>query len=85
MKFLILVPVREFRCLSLLINSKKRLIRNLITELHRSPGDIEKVWADTTLANNELGWKAEKSLEETLLSAWKWEKYYRERFYRDNL
>jgi len=44
----------------------------------RRPGDIEKVWADTSLANNELGWKAEKTLEETLASAWKWEQYYRQ-------
>lgn len=43
----------------------------------RRAGDIEKTWADTTLANNELGWKAEKSLSETLLSAWNWEKKVR--------
>jgi UDP-glucose 4-epimerase len=43
----------------------------------RRAGDIEQVWADTTFANNELGWKAEKGLEETLLSAWKWEQYIR--------
>jgi UDP-glucose 4-epimerase len=43
----------------------------------RRPGDIEKIWADTTFANNELGWKAEKGLEETLLSAWEWEKHVR--------
>lgn len=40
----------------------------------RRAGDIEKIWADTTLANNELGWKAEASIEDTLLSAWNWEK-----------
>ena len=39
----------------------------------RRAGDIEKVWADTSLAEKELGWKAEKSLEEMLLSAWNWE------------
>jgi UDP-glucose 4-epimerase len=39
----------------------------------RRPGDIEQVWADTTLANRELGWKAEKSLDEMVGSAWKWE------------
>jgi len=44
---------------------------------NRRAGDIEKIWADPTLANNELGWKAEKSLEETLLSAWNWEKRIR--------
>jgi UDP-glucose 4-epimerase len=43
----------------------------------RREGDIEKVWADTSFANSELGWKAEKSLEETLASAWKWEKNLR--------
>jgi UDP-glucose 4-epimerase len=43
----------------------------------RRAGDIEKIWADTSLANNELGWKAEKSVEETLLSAWNWEKHLR--------
>ncbi len=43
----------------------------------RRPGDIEKIWADTTFANNELGWKAQKGLEETLLSAWEWEKRLR--------
>ncbi len=43
----------------------------------RRAGDIEKVWADTSLANQELGWKAEISLEETLKSAWAWEKKVR--------
>jgi UDP-glucose 4-epimerase len=39
----------------------------------RREGDVEKVWADTTLANRVLGWKAERSLEDILQSAWKWE------------
>ena len=43
----------------------------------RREGDIEAVWADTSFANNELGWKAERSLEETMASAWKWEKHLR--------
>jgi UDP-glucose 4-epimerase len=43
----------------------------------RRAGDIEKIWADTTFANKELGWKAETGLEETLLSAWLWEKKVR--------
>ncbi len=43
----------------------------------RRPGDIEKIWADTSLANNELGWRAEQGLQETLLSAWNWEKKIR--------
>ena len=45
--------------------------------VNRRPGDIEKIWADTTFANKELGWKAEKSLDEMMLSAWNWEKNYR--------
>lgn len=36
-------------------------------------GDITAAYADTTLANNELGWKSEKTLEEALLDAWKWQ------------
>jgi len=32
------------------------------------------VWADTRFANDELGWKAEKTLDEMMSSAWKWEK-----------
>jgi UDP-glucose 4-epimerase len=40
----------------------------------RRPGDIEKVWADTSFANEELGWKAEKGIDEMMESAWKWEK-----------
>lgn len=43
----------------------------------RRAGDIEKVWANTTFANEELGWKAESSVEETLASAWTWEKKIR--------
>jgi len=43
----------------------------------RRPGDIEKIWADPTFANRELGWKAESTLGEALLSAWKWEQHYR--------
>ncbi len=41
--------------------------------VERREGDVEKVYADTAFANKELGWKAEKGIEETLLSAWKWE------------
>ena len=40
----------------------------------RRPGDVPKVWADTTYANLKLGWKAEKGLDEMMASAWKWEK-----------
>lgn len=45
----------------------------------RRAGDIEKVWANPQLANKELGWKADTSIEETLLSAWNWQLKLRER------
>ncbi|MDY6801474.1 MAG: UDP-glucose 4-epimerase GalE [Bacteroidota bacterium] len=50
----------------------------------RRAGDVESVYADTSLANSELGWKTEVGLEETLLSAWNWEKYIRNKKNRDN-
>ncbi len=39
----------------------------------RRPGDVPAVWADTSLANNELGWKARKNLDDMMRSAWIWE------------
>jgi UDP-glucose 4-epimerase len=45
----------------------------------RRAGDIDKVWADTRYANNELGWKAENTIEDALVSAWKWEMNYRKK------
>ena len=42
----------------------------------RRDGDIEKVWADPTRANNVLGWTANETLEDTLLSAWRWQKKF---------
>lgn len=39
----------------------------------RRPGDVAQVWADTTKANRDLGWRAERSLDEMMLSAWNWE------------
>lgn len=40
----------------------------------RRAGDIEQIFADTSFSNKELGWKSEKTLDETLLSAWNWQK-----------
>jgi UDP-glucose 4-epimerase len=40
----------------------------------RREGDIEKVWANPEKANRVLGWTAEETLEDTLLSAWNWQK-----------
>lgn len=36
-------------------------------------GDVTEVWANTKFANDELGWKAERGIDEMNLSAWKWE------------
>ncbi|MEZ4858813.1 MAG: UDP-glucose 4-epimerase GalE [Flavobacteriaceae bacterium] len=43
----------------------------------RRPGDVISVYADTRKANTVLGWKTEKTMEEALSSAWKWEKKIR--------
>jgi UDP-glucose 4-epimerase len=50
-------------------------IKYRITE--RRAGDIEKIWADPSLANKELGWKTESTLDEAMRTAWEWEKYIR--------
>ncbi|NMC40704.1 MAG: UDP-glucose 4-epimerase GalE [Bacteroidales bacterium] len=39
----------------------------------RRHGDIEKIWADPSLANRELGWKTIYSLDDAMKSAWQWE------------
>ena len=43
----------------------------------RRAGDVVAVWADTSLANRELNWHAERTLEQTLQAAWAWEKRVR--------
>ena len=45
----------------------------------RREGDVMALWADPTFANEELGWKAVRTVEETLASAWAWEKYLAEK------
>ncbi|MDG1917526.1 MAG: UDP-glucose 4-epimerase GalE [Flavobacteriales bacterium] len=39
----------------------------------RRAGDVEKIYSDNTLSTNELKWKAQKTLDTAMLSAWKWE------------
>ena len=41
--------------------------------VERRPGDIEQIFADTTYANKVLEWKAEKSLDDMMQDAWKWQ------------
>lgn len=43
----------------------------------RREGDIISAYADTTKANNELGWKAQLTLDDAMRSAWKWEQIVR--------
>lgn len=43
----------------------------------RREGDIEKIWADPSLANRELGWKTLSTLDEAMRTAWEWEKAIR--------
>ena len=45
----------------------------------RRAGDIEKVWADPSYANNVLGWKADTPIEDTMRNAWAWQCRLRER------
>ncbi len=39
----------------------------------RRPGDIAECYADPTKAFQELGWKAEKNLEDMCRDAWRWQ------------
>lgn len=39
----------------------------------RRAGDIAEVWADTRLAEQELGWKAERGLVDMCVDAWRWQ------------
>ena len=45
----------------------------------RRAGDIEKVWANPTYANEVVGWKADTPIADTMRSAWAWQCKLRER------
>ncbi|MGM0914227.1 MAG: UDP-glucose 4-epimerase GalE [Pseudomonadota bacterium] len=40
----------------------------------RRPGDVAACWADATLAERELGWKARRGLAEMMGDTWRWQK-----------
>ena len=40
----------------------------------RRPGDVAECWADPALAAAELGWKAERGIDEMCRDAWNWQK-----------
>ena len=43
----------------------------------RREGDVVKAYANTKKANTILGWEAKSTLDDAMLSAWKWEKKIR--------
>jgi UDP-glucose 4-epimerase len=45
----------------------------------RRAGDIVKIWAEPSKANNVLGWTAKETIEGTMASAWKWQQKLREK------
>jgi len=54
--------------------SKKKLNYEIVD---RRDGDVPKLYADAKLAEEKLEWKANKSLEEMIASAWQWEQKVR--------
>ncbi|CAL66494.1 UDP-glucose 4-epimerase GalE [Christiangramia forsetii] len=50
----------------------------------RREGDITAAYADTTKANNELNWKAERTLDDALKSAWKWQQVVKRKEEEEN-
>mgnify|MGYP004462450467 CR=1 FL=1 len=39
----------------------------------RRPGDVAECWCDASKAARELGWRAEKGLDEMCADAWRWQ------------
>lgn len=39
----------------------------------RRPGDVPAIYADVSLAERELGWKARRSIRQALEDAWRWQ------------
>ncbi|MHA7878159.1 MAG: UDP-glucose 4-epimerase GalE [Saccharospirillum sp.] len=50
--------------------SGRKVLFNIVD---RRPGDIAQCFADPTFAERELGWRAEKGLEEMMADAWRWQ------------
>jgi len=50
--------------------SDKRIPYQLVA---RRPGDIAECWADPCKAENELAWKATRTLEEMTEDSWRWQ------------
>jgi UDP-glucose 4-epimerase len=41
----------------------------------RRPGDVDALYADVSKANKFLNWNTERTIEDAILDAWKWEQY----------
>ena len=41
--------------------------------VERRPGDVPEYYANPQLANQELGWQAEKSLDDMMVDTWRWQ------------
>ena len=54
--------------------SSKKLNYKIVA---RRAGDITSAYADTTKANEVLGWKSAYTLDQAMKSAWKWEQKIR--------
>jgi len=39
----------------------------------RRPGDVAEAWADPSLARDQLGWSAERGLDQMCADAWRWQ------------
>ena len=53
---------------------RKQRISQLIIRLSQErPGDVAEVYANPNLAHREIGWKAEKTLEEMCQDSWRWQ------------
>ncbi len=67
-----------------LVGLQATMIKNTAEAKYRSEASyiaqsrIGQIWADTSLAATVLGWKATRTLEDSLRSAWKWERHLQE-------
>lgn len=46
----------------------------------RRPGDIAMCYADASLAQRELGWRAERSMEQMCVDSWRWQEMSQDHF-----
>ena len=42
-------------------------------------GDIEQIYAETTLSETTLGWKTKRTIEDAMRDAWKWQLYIQDK------